>query len=35
VQTPGTINFADAYWVAARSVVRQMLEPFGAQQAEK
>jgi len=28
VQTPGTINFADAYWVAARSVIRQMLEPF-------
>ena len=28
VQTPATINFADAYWVAARSVIRQMLEPF-------
>ena len=35
VQTPGTINFADAYWVAARSVVRQLLEPFGARQAER
>lgn len=33
VQTPGTINFADAYWVAARSVVRQMLAPFETQRA--
>jgi hypothetical protein len=28
LQTPGTINFADAYWVAARSVIREMLAPF-------
>lgn len=28
IQTPGTINFADAYWVAARSVIREMLAPF-------
>jgi hypothetical protein len=35
VQTPATINFADAYWVAARTVVRQMLEPFGARHAER
>ena len=33
VQTPATINFAHSYWVAARSVVRQMLEPFGAKRA--
>ena len=35
VQTPATINFADAYWVAARSVIRQMLEPFGANRAQR
>jgi len=33
VRTPGTINFADAYWVAARSVIRQMLEPFASKTA--
>jgi hypothetical protein len=35
VQTPGTINFADAYWVAARSVIRQMLEPFASKTAAR
>ena len=35
VQTPGTINFADAYWVAARSVIRQLLQPFGADRAQR
>ena len=35
VATPGTINFADAYWVAAREVVRQMLAPFGTRRADR
>ena len=35
VQTPATINFADAYWVAARTVIRQMLEPFAGSRARR
>jgi hypothetical protein len=35
VATPATINFADAYWVAARSVIAQMLAPFAARRADR